>query len=179
MPERKTIPLAPIRVGLLSDDYAELCRWPYVDEFVGKLLFADIPKRSQFGNCRIWIYRDPAGQTVGFGTLDLCCDYSVFTSGHPHPYIPLLAVNPTIKSLGYGTSILQHLIDEATLLTASPTGCYSHLYLDVYTSSEKAKALYTAAGFENITPQPFLDPQADGKPYIVMARRVAIARGDA
>lgn len=92
--------------------------------------------------------------------------------GRFHPYIPLLAVNPTIKSLGYGTSIVRHLIDEAALL-ASQGVCHDVLFLDVYTTSGKAIQVYTACGFVCVTPEPIPDPQEGGKTYIVMAKRVS------
>ena len=37
---------------------------------------------------------DPSSQIVGFGTIDVSVDCAMFTEGQPHPYIPLLAVNP-------------------------------------------------------------------------------------
>src|SRR5262249_8241133 len=121
-------------------------------------------------------YRDPEGRLVGFATLDVCDDYRTYTGGHVHPYIPLLAVNPTIKSLGYGTTIVRHLIDEAALLACRPAGCHDVLFLDVYTTSVKAVEVYIACGFEQVRPEPIQDPQEGGKPYIVMTRRVSIAR---
>ncbi len=135
----------------------------------------DIPQRALLGNCRIWIYQDPQHQVVGFGTLDVCEDYASYTSGKSHPYIPLLAVNPSIKSLGYGTTIVSHLIDEAALLAYRPGSCHDVLFLDVYTTSEKAIALYNENGFAPITTSPVPDLQEAGKLYIVMAKRVAVA----
>jgi len=85
----------------------------------------------------------------------------------------LLAVNPTITSLGYGTSIVRHLIDEAALLAFQGL-CHDVLFLDVYTSSVKAISVYSACGFVDITTEPILDTQEGGKTYIVMAKRVAI-----
>lgn len=175
MSERPPIPLTPVPIEIDSKEFDTIANWPYSDPFVSRLLRADIPQRVQFGNCRIWIYRDPDGQSVGFGTLDVCEDYGEFTGGAFHPYIPLLAVNPTIKSLGYGTSIVRHLTDEAALLACRPNGCHDVLYLDVYTTSEKAIGLYTSAGFAQITPEPIVDAQEGGKLYIVMAKRVAVA----
>src|SRR5271170_1987344 len=98
-------------------------------------------------------YRDPEGSLVGFGTLDMsgeCCEY---TGGKLHPYIPLLAINPTIKSRGYGTSIVRHLIDEAALLVLRGV-CHDVLFLDVYTTSEKAIRVYTECGFTTVTSEP-------------------------
>ena len=174
MAEFKPIPLIRMPISSAHAQFKTISSWPFDDPFVTRLLQNDIPQRVTFGNCRIWIYHDPNGQVVGFGTLDECNDYANYTNGQTHPYIPLLAVNPTIKSLGYGTSILQHLTDEATLLACRP-GCHDVLFLDVYTASEKAIKLYTTSGFASITPDPIPDPQEGGKPYIVMAKRVTIA----
>lgn len=168
------IPITPILIGLESAEFEALSGWPFADRFVARLLLDDIPQRVQFGNCRIWIYRDPVGRLVGFGTLDVCGECREYTRGQVHPYIPLLAVNPTIKSLGYGTSITHHLIDEATLL-ALQGSCHDALFLDVYTSSLKAISVYTACGFTTISPQPIPDSQESGKAYVVMAKRVAVS----
>jgi len=138
------------------------------------LLQEDIPQRVQFGNCKIWTYRDENRSLVGFGTLDVCGDFRDFLGGIPHPYIPLLAINPTIKSRGYGTSIVRHLIDEAALLALRGL-CHDILFLDVYTASEKAVRVYAECGFAAISPEPILDPQEGGKTYIVMAKRISIA----
>ena len=137
------------------------------------MLHHDIRQRALLSNCRIWIYRDPENRCVGFGTLDVCSDYEQYTSGQPHPYIPLLAVNPTLKSLGYGSSILNHLIDEAAVLARNELS-HEFLLLDVYLSSERAIKLYDEQGFVRITPDPVEDP-IEGKPFIVMAKRVGVA----
>lgn len=76
--------------------------------------------------------------------------------------------------MGYGTTIVRHLIDEAALL-ARQGSCHDILFLDVYTSNVKAISVYAACGFVDITPAPIPDPQESGKAYIIMARRVAIA----
>lgn len=169
------IPLTPIPVDLNSCEFAAISDWPYADAFVGRLLREDIPQRVQFGDGRMWVYRDPADRLVGFGTIDVCEDYRDYTAGRHHPYIPLLAVNPTIPSLGYGTSILRHLIDEAALLACRSAGCCDRLFLDVYTTSEKAIELYKRSGFISLTDTPIPDHQEAGKSYIVMAQRVFIA----
>jgi GNAT superfamily N-acetyltransferase len=176
MSDRTPIPLTPAPIEFGSPEFEAISGWPFADPFVARLLKSDIPQRVQFGNCRIWIYRDPEGRLVGFGTLDVCEDYGSHTSGEAHPYIPLLAVNPTIKSLGYGSTIVRHLIDEAVLLACRPGGCHGVLYLDVYTTSVKAIEVYNACGFTQVTPEPIQDPQEGGKPYIVMAKRVSIAQ---
>lgn len=174
MSDLAPIPLTPTQVRPGTPEFEEIAAWPFADPFVARLLRTDIPQRARFGNCRVWVYCDPQGQPVGFGTLDVCDDYRGCTGGLPHPYIPLLALNPTIKSLGYGTTIVGHLIDEAAL-SAARGGCYDMLFLDVYVASEKAVKLYLKCEFVQITPDPIPDAQEGGKPYLVMARRVGVA----
>lgn len=168
------IPLTAVLIQLDRPEFEAISGWPFTDPFVIRLLQDDIPQRVQFGNCAIWTYRDPEGRLVGFGTLDLSSECREYTQGNVHPYIPLLAVNPTIKSLGYGTSIVRHLIDEAALLAWRGL-CHDVLFLDVYTTSEKAIRVYTACGFVTVSPEPIPDPQEGGKTYIVMAKRVSIS----
>jgi GNAT superfamily N-acetyltransferase len=175
MSDRTPISLTPILITLDSLEYTEISGWPFPDSFVTRMLRSDIPQRVQFGNCRVWVYRDPECRSVGFGTLDICDDYGKYTAGQRHPYIPLLAVNPTIKSLGYGTGIVQHLIDEAALLACNPGWCHDVLYLDVSPTNEKAIRVYTEKGFTPVTKEPIQDSTEGGKPYIVMAKRVSIA----
>ena len=86
-----------------------------------------------------------------------------------------MAVNPTIKSLGYGTNISQHLTDEVALSTVGHGGCHDVLCLDVYTSSGKAIGVYEAAGFVQVVPELIPDARDGGKLYIVMGKRVAVA----
>ena len=166
------IPLTPVLIGLESREFEAVSGWPFADPFVSRLLRNDIPQRIQFGKCRIWIYRDPRERLVGFGTLDVCGECGEYTGEQEHPYIPLLAVNPTIVSQGYGTSIVRHLIDEAALLALQGL-CHDVLFLDVYTSSVKAISVYTACGFADITPQPIPDAKEGWKTYIVVAKRVS------
>ncbi len=163
------IPLTPSQIELDSPEFQAISAWPFADPFVSRLLQSDIPQRIQFNHGRIWIYRDPDQRIVGFGTLDVCGDYVAFTDGKAHPYIPLLAVNPTIKSLGYGTTILRHLVGEAVLAACRPGGCHDVLFLDVYTTSTKAIDLYQRCGFTNVSTTPIDDPQ-EQKAYWVMAR---------
>lgn len=173
MADRVPISLTPVLISLESDEFEAISGWPYADPFVGRLLRDDIPQRVQFDNCRIWTYRDPAGSFVGFGTLDVCYDCREYTDDKLHAYIPLLAVNPTIKSMGYGTSIVRHLIDEAALLALQGL-CHPVLFLDVYTSSDKAIRVYEQCGFTSVTPEPIADEKEGGKTYIVMAKRISI-----
>jgi ribosomal protein S18 acetylase RimI-like enzyme len=142
------------------------------------MLGIDIPERVVLSDkCRIWVYRDPHGELVGFGTLDVCEEYRDFIEGHPHPYIPLLAVNPTMEGRGYGKSIVRHLIGEAALLTGGSAGCHDVLFLDVYTSNDRAIGLYEKCGFAKVSDEPRPDPNEDNRPYLIMARRVSAARG--
>lgn len=167
------IPLVHVAIEVDSFEFAAIRNWPFADPYVRRLLHHDIPQRVQSNECTIWAYRDPDGRFVGFGTLDLALDCAAFTAGLHHPYIPLLAVNPTIKSLGYGTSIVQHLVDEAALLWLRTT-CSDLLFLDVYTNNARAIQLYEKVGFSTITPQPIADADEDGKSYQIMARRISV-----
>jgi hypothetical protein len=161
MSERAPVPLTPVLIKLGSD---EICNWPFADGFVGRLLRFDIPQRAVLSDCRIWTYRNLENQIVGFGTIDVCHDWSEYTGGKRHPYIPLLAKNPTLSNPGAGTSIVAHLIGEAALLACRrPDKVHGVVFLDVYTDNER------------ITDVPRADPQENGKPYIVMARRVSVA----
>jgi hypothetical protein len=49
------------------------------------------------------------------------------------------------------------------------------LFLDVYTTSEKAIRVYTDCGFGTISPEPISDIQEGGKTFIVMAKRISIS----
>lgn len=178
MPERVTIPLSAFRVELGGDEFKLITNWPFADPYVHRLLKSDIPHRVKYNNGRVWIFKDPLGQPVGFGTFDVCDDYREFANGKPHAYIPLLAVNPTIKSLGYGTSITNYLIAEAALAARELSRCSDILFLDVYASNTKAIALYERLGFRRLTDTPFDDP-LEGSNYFVMGRRVSVATPDA
>ncbi len=172
--EHVPVVLSPFSIALNSSEFNALAGWPFADPYVARLLQSDIPRRVKFGNCQIWGYREPKGILVGFGTIDVSDDWREFTAGKLHTYIPLLAVNPTVKSLGYGTGIVKHLIAEAVLRTMSQD-CYPVLFLDVYSTNTKAIDLYTKCGFQEIaTPEPFTDPLEDGKEYIVMSYSVSL-----
>ncbi len=171
MPERQPVPLKPSRIDLDRAEFRDLLGWPFEDRFVHRLLSEDIPRRVVFGHCRVWAYHEPGWQLAGLGTLDVCDEYGGFSGGRPHAYLPLLAVNPSIKSLGYGTSILRHLIDEAAILARDPT-LDSFLYLDVYTTSVGAIELYRKLGFVELTNSPITDPLEGGQTYLIMAKRV-------
>ena len=168
--DRPPIPLRPVQIGLASPEFDTIAHWPFADQFVPRLLRTDIPDRAKLGWLQVWIYLDPDGQGVGFGTVDLADDHSSHTGGLFHPYIPLLAVNPTIPSRGYGTSILQHLIGQGAVI-AHQNPCQPDLYLDVYTTSLKAIALYEKLGFIQVNVAPIPDPLEGGLTYNIMARR--------
>ena len=176
MPDRPPIPLSPLAIEINSEEFLAIAGWPYADPFVSRLLRDDIPLRTTRGNCRVWVYRDPAGSMVGFGTLDVSREYSDFSSDRPHPYIPLLAINPTIKSMGYGESIVRHLVAESALLARTPELCCDLLFLDVYTSSTRAIELYRRCEFVTLNDSPIIDGQEGDQGYWVMARRVSVAK---
>jgi ribosomal protein S18 acetylase RimI-like enzyme len=171
MTERTPIPLVAIPISLESPEYQGLTTWAFADDFVIRMLLTDIPQRVRYGRCQVWIYQNPDLEIVGLGSLDICGDYQDYTDQTPHSYIPLLAVHPTIPSKGYGTSILEHLVREAKEL-ARRSECHELLFLDVYTTSQKAISLYLKTGFSVITSQPISDPEAEGQSYHVMAQKL-------
>jgi ribosomal protein S18 acetylase RimI-like enzyme len=173
MSERETIPLTPVMLlSHVSPVFAEICQWPFADPYIVRLLKNDIPQRDRFGMGALWAYRNPSGEYVGFGTTDICKDYAAFTGGLAHPYIPLLAVNPSMTGRGFGTLIVQHLISQASWLSRGRQDCSDVLFLDVYADNAKAIRLYVSCGFTTLTTQPIPDPEEGGRPYIVMGKRV-------
>jgi ribosomal protein S18 acetylase RimI-like enzyme len=192
MAERSAIPLSAHRVDLLSNEFNLIVNWPFADLYVHRLLKQDISQRVRFGNCRIWMFKDPDGQPVGTGTLDICDEYKQFSARPLHLYIPLLAVNPIIRSLGYGTSIMNFLTSEAALIkrdvelhnsslgsldkrnSSGTPLLYDVLFLDVYASNLKAIALYEKIGFTRVTEDLFDDPIENMK-YYVMSGHLPIA----
>src|SRR5262249_34013448 len=113
----RTVPGEPEYQALLGGPFAAQ---PFYEGQVIRLLQHDIPHRVMYSFGLVWYYRDSDGNTVGFGTLDVCKDYERFTGGKHHCYIPLLAVNPAFQKRGHGRSIIEHLIGEAVLITQSP-----------------------------------------------------------
>src|ERR1051325_3480336 len=137
------IPLTAVRTVPGEAAYQALLGWPFAAQpfyegQVLRLLQNDIPHRMMYGFGLAWVYRDPGGNTVGFGTLDVCKEYERFTSGKFHCYLPLLAVNPAFQKRGHGRSIVQHLIAEAVLIAQSPADISDLLFLDVYTANQGA-----------------------------------------
>lgn len=171
-----TIHLDPLPIDLDSPEFVEICGWDYEDAFVGRLLREDIPQRIAFSQGQIWVYKDTSGQLAGFGTLDFCKEYENYSDGRLHSYIPLLAKNPAIRTPGYGTSIIWHLINEAALLV-NLLGCDDVLYLDAYEHSIAAMKLYEKVGFARLIDEPIPDSLENGRRYYIMAKRVAMARG--
>jgi ribosomal protein S18 acetylase RimI-like enzyme len=175
------IPLKAIRTAPNEPEYQALLAWPFAAQpfyegQVLRLLQNDIPHRVMYSFGLVWVYRDPAGNTVGFGTLDVCKDYEHFTGGKYHSYIPLLAVNPAFQKRGHGRSILEHLIAEAGLIAQSPADFSDLLFLDVYTANQRAISLYDKCGFVTLNPNaPIPDAQENNETYVIMARSVAVA----
>lgn len=175
------IPLTPIQTEISEPEFQAILAWqfpqaPFYEAQVLRLLREDIPHRMDHGNCSIWVYRDPLGNVVGFGTLDICKEYEQFTGGKYHSYIPVLAVNPAFQRRGHGRSIVDHLTAEAVLITQSMQTISDVLFLDVYVANRAAVALYEKCDFVSLNPDsPTLDPGENHQPYVVMARRVSIA----
>jgi ribosomal protein S18 acetylase RimI-like enzyme len=105
---------------------------------------------------------------LGAGGSDSKGDLS--EDGAQDIFIPLLGVNPTIKSLGYGTAIMGHLMSEAAVLCRT-SGCSDTVFLEVYTTSARAISLYSRCGFQQVTGEIF--NEAEGRHYFVMAKRVS------
>jgi ribosomal protein S18 acetylase RimI-like enzyme len=84
-----------------------------------------------------------------------------------------LAVNPTISSKGYGTSILQHLIHEAKTIAKQTDDIHDALFLDVYITSQRAIALYERCGFVSVVPHRTLIDSENNLEYLVMMNRVS------
>jgi ribosomal protein S18 acetylase RimI-like enzyme len=175
MSDRTPIPLTPKLIELDSPEFEEICLWRFDEDYVGRRLQDAIPWRVQRGTCQIWAYRDPDGQVVGFGTIDVCLDYGDLTGARPHPYIPLLAVNKSMEGRGHGKWIVRHLIGEAAILATGPGACYEILFLDVYTDNTRAIGLYEKCGFIRSLAEPRLHQEEGNRPYIITEMRVSMA----
>jgi ribosomal protein S18 acetylase RimI-like enzyme len=177
MSETAPVSLDAIPIKLNSPEYQQdICGWPYPDSYVGEMLQSEIPDRVSTGKGRVWAYRDSNREIVGFGTMDICSDYSYLTDDvRPHTYIPLLAVNPQKQGNGFGTFIIRHLVDEATVTVSESGGdCHGFLFLDVYDWNTRAISLYEKHGFLKINTTPELDEKRN-QSYFVMALDVSIA----
>jgi len=181
MVARQPISLNAVRTAPSQLEYQALLAWPFATQpfyegQVLRLLQDGVPHRVKYSFGLVWIYRNPAGDTVGFGTLDVCKEYEQFTGGKYHSYIPLLAVHPAFQKQGYGRSIVEHLIAEAVLIAQSPGDFSDLLFLDVYTANKGAISLYNKCGFVTMNQNaPILDPQENNEEYVLMARSVAVA----
>jgi ribosomal protein S18 acetylase RimI-like enzyme len=177
------IPLTAMRTDPSKPEFKALLDWPFAappfyEGQVKRLLQNDIPDRVRYQACQVWVYRNPAGDAVGFGALAVCKekDYEQFTGGKYHSYIPLLAVHPAYQRRGHGRVIVDHLIAEAVLLAQSPVDISNLLFLDVYTANKGAVSLYEKCGFVTLNPDvPIPDPQENNEAYFLMARSVAVA----
>ncbi|MFO0927293.1 MAG: N-acetyltransferase [Gemmataceae bacterium] len=180
MPPTPPIALTPARTSPTDPAFQALLSWPFAsDPFyerqVLRLLQQDIPHRWLYGSLFVWLYNDPAGQTVGFGALDVCREYQQFTSGKDHGYIPVLAVNPKFQGRGHGRTIVEHLTTEAALCVQGAAGLSEFLFLDVYVANQRAIDLYVRCGFTVLNPDlPIADPDENQEPYFIMARNVSI-----
>lgn len=173
MPDRAPTDLLAVPIALDSPEFATICDWPFHDEYVRRVLRNNIPQRAYRGAGQVWIYMSAEREIIGFGTIDVCREYEDYTQGQPHPYIPLLAVNPAHLGRGYGSYIVRHLIQLATNLADTVEGCRDVLFLDVYTDNEVAIRLYQKCGFEIAEPDPRTDPDENDRPYLIMAIRVS------
>lgn len=178
MPDAPPGTLLPQSILFDSPDFRDLLTWEFQDRFVSRLLRSDVQTRFFKGRERVWIFRDPGlrgSPVVGFGTLDICSDYSL-PGEPPHLFIPLLATHEDHSGKGYGKRLLRFLIDEAALLARSPggDGCSDLLFLEAYTFSVAAISLYTKHGaFVEVARG--IDPDEDSREYVVMSRNVGIA----
>jgi ribosomal protein S18 acetylase RimI-like enzyme len=177
MSERSPILLKPMRIDLDSPEFEEICGWsfPDRDSYISRRLRDDVSQRVSRGPCRLWVYLDPTGEDVGFGTLDEREYYSSYTGGRHHLYIPLLAKKPNVESKGFGTWIVRHLIAEATLIALERHELADRLFLDVYVENTKAIEVYKRCGFNIIEDKPAPDPDEDNRLYFIMAAGLSIA----
>jgi ribosomal protein S18 acetylase RimI-like enzyme len=181
MAPSQPIPLNAVRTAPGQPEYQSLLAWPFAAQpfyegQVLRLLQNDIPHRVMYGVGLVWVYRNPAGETIGFGALDVCKEYEQFTGGKYHTYIPLLAVHPAFQKRGHGRSIVEHLITEAVWIAQSPGDFSDLLFLDVYTANQGAISLYNKCGFVALNSSaPIPDPQENNEAYILMARSLAVA----
>ena len=174
---------APLTPRLLSLREVEeiAATWEYDPQpfYVGQVqrsLDFDIPLLMKQGICAVWGYYDPGvgqqDQPVGFGAIHLSTLYSDLTDRKPHFYIPLLSVRPKVESKGYGSSIVNHLVQEAERARSIRSNHTSDLlFLDVYGENDRAIRCYLANGFEIINEEaPLHDEVESGAPYFVMAK---------
>ncbi len=167
------IPLTPFPIDINGLIFRAISEWSFEEEFVSRILTEDIPQRVKYEFAKVWAYRDPEKNIVGFGSLSLCNDCCQFAGGAQfHTYIPLLAVHPEKRGLGHGQRIVDHLVSEAAELVAACSKSVSPaVFLDVYEESVAAIGLYQKCGLQSLGSAPLVDP-VNGKGYRVMAKRV-------
>jgi ribosomal protein S18 acetylase RimI-like enzyme len=174
------IPLSPVQTAVGDAEFQSILTWqfaqhPFYEAQVQRLLKHDVPHRMAYGACSIWVYRDPHGNIVGFGTLDVCSEYSQFTGGDRHCYIPVLTVNPAFQRRGHGRTITEHLVAEAVLAWQMSADVSDPLFLDVYGANRGAISLYEKCGFATLNPNnPIPDPTENNEPYLIMAKRISL-----
>lgn len=173
--------ISPVSVAVDSPEFGDLLTWPYPDEpfyegQVRRALRDFVPELVQYKGCRVWVFRDPAGQAVGFGSLVVVDYYAEFVDGKYHPYIPVLGVHPGCYGLGYGPRIVDYLTGEAMRLVRDIPGLSDILFLDVYAANQKAIGLYEKKfGFGVQNPDhPIPDPRENNEPYFVMAKSLVV-----
>lgn len=174
--------LDPVPITLASPEFADLLTWPYPDQpfyqgQVRRALRDFVPELVEYKGCRVWVFRDPTGQAVGFGTLVAIDYYARFAGGKYHPYVPVLGVHPKFYGLGYGPRIVEYLTAEAVRLVRLFPGLSDLLFLDVYAANQKAINLYRDKfHFVVLNPDtPIPDEKENNEPYFVMAKSLAIA----
>ena len=177
MCDRTPIPLKAVQIELDSTEFQEICGWQFQEDYVRRLLREDIPQRKEDWETQIWTFRDPTGELVGFGTIEVCDEYDRETERRTHPYIPLLAVKPSRERRGHGTQIVRHLISEAVILMHN-RGCHDVLFLDVYEDKLDAIHLYEKpeCGFRKLPGKPIPDDRENGRTFIIMTKSLTIAQ---
>ena len=176
------IPLMPTEVSPNDRQYQDLLTWPfpttpfYVGQVV-RLLTSDIPQRVVYGTGMVWVFRDAANNVVGFGALDICKEYSQWTGGKHHVYIPVLAVHPHFQRQGHGRTILAHLLQESRLIVSQNAAhCSDDVFLDVYSKNSDAISLYQKCGFVVLNATaPIPDSQENNETYVIMAKKLAVS----
>ena len=123
--------LTPIPVQPGDPVFRVVAAWSFDEEFVVRVLTRDVTLRVLFGRGQLWAYLDAERNIVGFGTLDICRDCAALADGRQHAYVPLLAVNPSMRGRGYGGAILAHLVHEAARKVAGDATLHPAVFLDV------------------------------------------------
>lgn len=177
-PSKQPIPLTPILTAPGQSEYTGLLNWPFpsapfYESQILRLLQQDIPHRCLYGDCFVWVFRDPNGDDVAFGTLEHCTEYPELTDGQCHFYIPVLSVHPQHRFKGHGRTVVTYLVEAAKqALRNWPS--HGHIFLDVYSVNTNAISLYEKCGWAKLDEnQPRLDPDQNNEPFVVMSRALA------